>query len=205
VPTTNIEKYAAIMKEIKLRTEVITLFMSGQRDAHYAPTNVETIGLQFRKVFELIAFASLVANRKQYSAVHADFSTHWEASKLLKRLEKINPKFYPKPVVEMPSTRHGEPDEFKERDPDYLTQSELIEAHGRCGELMHAAKPFGNPIDYEWYERNFPIWMSKVINLLNAHQVHIIDDTGFWLIHMLEKGKGNEVAWHRFEELKSNI
>jgi hypothetical protein len=36
--TTDIEKYAAIMKEIKLRTEVINLFLSGARDAHYVPT-----------------------------------------------------------------------------------------------------------------------------------------------------------------------
>jgi hypothetical protein len=55
------KKYAAIMKEIKLRTEVIRLFLSGACDAHYVPTTVETIGLQFRKIFELIAFSSLAA------------------------------------------------------------------------------------------------------------------------------------------------
>ncbi len=65
--TTEIEKYAAIMKEIKLRTEVINLFLSGERDAHYVSTTVETIGLQFRKLSELIDFSSLAANRKRYS------------------------------------------------------------------------------------------------------------------------------------------
>ncbi|MDR3775041.1 MAG: hypothetical protein P4L26_16930 [Terracidiphilus sp.] len=57
----DIQKYAEVMKEIKLRTEVIMLFLSGKREALYIPTTVETIGLQFRKTFELIAFASLAA------------------------------------------------------------------------------------------------------------------------------------------------
>jgi hypothetical protein len=38
--TPDIEKYVAIMKEIKLRTEVIDVFLSGQRGAIYTPTTV---------------------------------------------------------------------------------------------------------------------------------------------------------------------
>ncbi|MGD1100530.1 MAG: hypothetical protein ABSA59_00560 [Terriglobia bacterium] len=140
---TDIEKYAGTMSEIKLRTEVIHLFLSGQREARYIPTTVETIGLQFRKVFELIAFASLVANRNQYSLAYSDFAKHWEAAKLLKNLRRINPNFYPKPVIEVQSDRPGVLHALKDRDQDYLTQEDLIEAHGRCGALMHGANPLG--------------------------------------------------------------
>ena len=31
----DIQKYLSVMKEIKLRVEVVTLFLSGRRDAHY--------------------------------------------------------------------------------------------------------------------------------------------------------------------------
>jgi len=199
VDTTHIEKYAATMKEIKLRTEVITLFLSGQREARYVPTTVETIGLQFRKVFELIVFASLAANRDQYSRVYADFAKHWEAAKLLKNLRRINPNFYPKPVLEIQSNRLGIERELKDRGQDYLTQADLIAAHGRCGALMHAANPFANPLDYAFYQQSFLVWMTKIINLLNAHQVHLVGDKGFWLLHMMEEGKANEVSWYRFE------
>ena len=48
--TTYIRLYAGAMKEIKLRKEVIDLFVSGQRDAKYMPTSVETVGLQFHKI-----------------------------------------------------------------------------------------------------------------------------------------------------------
>jgi hypothetical protein len=55
----NIQKYAEAMKEIKLRVSVISSYSSGERNAKYNAVTVETIGLQFRKVFELIAFSSL--------------------------------------------------------------------------------------------------------------------------------------------------
>jgi hypothetical protein len=198
--TTDIEKYAALMKQIKLRTEVIQLFLSGQCDAHYMPTTVETIGLQFRKLFELIAFSSLAANREQYSAAYENFATHWRAGKLLENLERINPDFYPKPVLEIPSAQPGVVNNLKDRGRDYLTQGELIVAHRKCGALMHAENPFGKRIDYEYFEKNYPRWNTKIINLLNIHKVHLLGDTGFWLFHMQEEGKGNEVSWYRFEQ-----
>ena len=133
----DIEKYATTMKEIKLRTEVINLFLSGQREAKYVPTTVETIGLQFRKIFKLMAFASLAANRDQYARVYADFAKHWEIAKLLKNLQRINPNFYPKPVMEVPSDLPGMVHGLTDRDADYLTRAELTAAHGRCGALMH--------------------------------------------------------------------
>ena len=191
---TDIEKYAEAMKEIKLRTEVITLFLSGQREARYIPTTLETIGLQFRKVFELIAFASLAANRDQYSRAYSDFSKHWEAAKLLKNLRKVNPNFYPKPVTEAPADRPGVVHSLKDRDQDYLTQSDFIEAHGRCGSLMHAANPFSKSIDYAFYQGSFPVWMTKIINLLNNHKVHLVGDSGFYLFHMKEESH-DEVRW----------
>lgn len=194
-----IEKYAASMKEIKLRTEVIDLFLSGQLGARYVPTTVETVGLQFRKIFELIAFASLVANREQYSRAYADFANHWQLAKLVKNLRRINRDFYPKPVLEVPSKMPGTLHGLKDRDQDYLTEDELIEAHGRCGALAHSANPFAGAIDYDFYRTIFPVWREKVINLLNNHKVHLLGDTGFWIIHMHEEGKGNEVSYYRFE------
>ena len=74
----------------------------------------------------------------------------------------------------------------------------MIEAYGQCTALMHAANPFGTPIDYEPYKPRFSIWMTKIVNLLSCHQVHLVGDTGFWLVQMQEEGKGNEVTWYRF-------
>ena len=186
------------MKEIKLRMEVISLFLTGQREARYFPTTVETVGLQFRKIFELIALASLAANRNEYSAVYSDFAKHWEAAKLLKNLRRINPGFYPKPVIEVPANQPGVVNALKDRDQDYLTEDDLIEAHGRCGALMHGANPYGRPIDYAYYQRSFNTWKTKIVNLLNNHQVRLPGDPGFYLFHMKEDGH-EEVRWYRFD------
>lgn len=194
--TPNIEKYVAIMKEIKLRTDVINTLLS----AECTPITVEMATLQFRKIFELIAFASLAANHRKYSAVYADFSKHWEATKLLKNLQRINREFYPKPVVETKSDQPNVVIALDDRDQDYLTQAGLIEAHGRCGKLLHAANPFGRPIDYYgFFKTKLPLWRSLFMNLLNTHKVHLVDDTGFYLVHMHEEGKKDEVSWYRFE------
>jgi hypothetical protein len=197
---TDIEKYAAIMREIKRRAEVIGLFQSRQKEAHYLQTTVETVGLQFRKIFELIAFASLAANRAQYSAAHVDFATHWRAKRLLKNLQRINPHFYPQPFVETPTHERGALHDFKDRNQDYLTPNDLIVAHDHCGALMHAANPFGSEIDYAFYERSFPIWMTKITNLLNKHLVQLLGDTGFYVFHMQEEGHG-DVGWCRFKPM----
>ena len=60
--------------------------------------DVELVFVQLRKVLELIAFASLTANKDKYCAAHANFATHWRAKSMLEELEKINPDFYPMPI-----------------------------------------------------------------------------------------------------------
>jgi hypothetical protein len=193
--STDIEKYAANMNEIKLRMKVIDIFISGDIKALYLETTVETIGLQFRKIFELIAFSSLAANRHQYALVYTDFITHWQAAKLIKNLRKINADFYPKPVIE---DKSKDLLDLKESDQDYLTEDQLIEAHGRCGELLHTKNPFGGRINYELFQKQFPIWRNKIVFLLNNHKVHLINDRGFYLFHMKEDGH-DEVRWYRFD------
>lgn len=60
--------------------------------------DVELVFLQFRKILEQIAFASLVANKDAYSAARKNFATDWRAPKILKYLEAVNPHFYPEPL-----------------------------------------------------------------------------------------------------------
>jgi hypothetical protein len=193
-----VEKYVSVMKEIKLRVEVIIALSAGRENSVYVPPTLESIGLQFRKCFELIAFASLAANQQQYCAVYADFAKHWEAAKLIKNLKRINPFFYPKPVIEKPTDNPAASHALADRQGDYLTESDLIEAHGRCGVLLHSANPFGSPIDYEFFGTNFQVWLIKIMNLLNNHQIRMPGDEGFYLIHMKEEGH-NEVKWYRFQ------
>src|ERR1700731_738919 len=76
---------------------------AGQAELGNASTGFEAIDkelvfLQLRKILELLAFASLTANREKYAAAHKKFATFWRAKDMLQDLEKVNPDFYPRPV-----------------------------------------------------------------------------------------------------------
>jgi hypothetical protein len=184
VDETGVRQYANVMTEIKRRSRVIDHFVSGKSAAIYMPTTAETIGLQFRKTFELIAFASLTANKKLYATAYANFSKHWEAAKLIGNLRRLNPDFYPVPIIVTPDPGPGIKSEFADRKEGFLTASQLITAHGRCGNLLHAANPFGKGIDYEFYYQSFVEWQTLVIGLLNFHKVQLPNEPYFWFIQM---------------------
>jgi hypothetical protein len=184
----DIEKYCSVMEEVKRRTSVIDFFLMGKGSPIYMPTTVETCCLQLRKILELIAFASLVANKEAYSSAYTDFAKYWNAGELLKLLAKINPHFYPQPIVEEPSDQPGIKNKLRKRDPDYLTEKEFAEVYGRCGVIMHAANPYGAGIDYDFYKKGLSIWLARIINLLNAHQIQLVGRPGFYLVHMQEHG-----------------
>src|SRR5579862_5091556 len=97
----DIIKYCNVMEEIKHRTAVINAFGSGGAVALYPATTIESVYLQFRKILELVALGSLVANKTEFSKVYAGFAKYWNAQYLVKDIERINPDFYPRPIVEV--------------------------------------------------------------------------------------------------------
>jgi hypothetical protein len=194
----DIQEYCNLMEEIKLRMSVADFFISGKGHALYHPPTLESACLQLRKILELVAFGSLVANKDAYSLVYAKVSKAWHAGDLLKELEHVNPQFYPIPVVEVPSKTLGVVNELKDRELDYLTKADFKEVYGKCGVMAHAANPYGKGIDYPSYQQSLPRWRAQLINLLNAHKVHLINQPGFYLIHMKENGD-DKVHYYKFE------
>jgi hypothetical protein len=163
----------------------------------YQPATLETVCLQIRKILELVAFGSLVANKEAYTATYAKVSRAWNAGEILAELSKVNPNFYPVPVIEVPSEIPGVQSQHKKRVGDYLDEEEFKEVYGRCGALAHAANPYGKGIDYEYYARSLPIWQTRIMNLLNAHDIHLLGDPGMYVVHMSEQGD-DRVKLYRF-------
>src|SRR5580704_12805346 len=137
----DIQKYCDLMEEIKRRTSVIDFFLTGGGHALYQPTTIESVALQLRKILELIAFGSLVANKESYSASYEKFASNSNARLMLRDLVRINPDFYPKPVVEAPSSDPRAIHQRKDRQADYLTKDEFERAYDKCGAIMHAENP----------------------------------------------------------------
>ena len=196
-PAPDIVAYANLMKEIKLRIEVLTFFLAGKGHALYQPSTVETCYLQIRKILELIAFGSLAANKNLYSRTYANFASHWHAGRLLRDLEKVNPNFYPKPVFELPSSDPRAKFQLKDRVGDFLMKAEFEQLYDDCGAIMHARNPYGQPLDYVAYQSKLPYWQERIMNLLNSHQVQLVGHPGFYLIHMKEN-QDDEVHYYEF-------
>jgi hypothetical protein len=201
--TQPIHLYAAQMREIKQRTEVVDFFLHKGGHALYQPTTIESICLQFRKILELIAFSSLIANKDRYATVHKNFALHWNAELLLKDLARVNPDFYPKPIEKRPSTVPGVLNDLVPITDGHLTQEDFTDIYKKCGGMMHAANPYGSKTGSHYFEKSFPLWRAKLIRLLNCHQVHLIGETSFWLIHMRENGD-EEVHFYQFGLVKEH-
>lgn len=194
----DIVMYCNVMEEVKSRVSVIDFFLSGNSHALHEPITLESVALQIRKILELIAMASLVANKQEYEKVYSNFATAWQAEYLFNDLGRVNADFYPKPVVEKPSKNLQIKTQLADRCHDYLTKNEFIKIYKKCGAIMHASNPLGRKIDYEYYKKSIPEWRQKIINLLNNHQIRLLGHMGFYLIHMNEDRDG-KVHFYEFK------
>jgi len=114
-----------------------------------------------RKILELIALSSLVANKNEYARARKNFNRDWNAKFILNDLEKINPKFYPvltKQILDPTSKKVMKTETVKS---GYLTRSEFENICDRCGGLLHANNPFGQAKDIDKFIQVVPSWMGS--------------------------------------------
>lgn len=182
-------KYAEVVSEIKRRTQVIDAFLFGTNNALYKVTTLELICLQIRKILELIALGSLVANQKIFKQEAQKLQTMWNAKHILNDIERINPHFYPKPIIEKKSSQPNTINKIENMISGYLTKDDFIHVYEKCGKILHSENPLGKNIDYSYYEKNLPVWREKIIHLLNAHIITLLNDENLYVVHMQEEGK----------------
>ena len=133
----------------------------------YRTTHVESMVLQVRMITELVALASLAANKSIFESNRKKFKKHWHPDKILKDVESLNPNFYPKPLAQEPLNDACSEIVLFEKEVGFMTRDELIQVHGRCGNLLHAQNPYGKKADYDYYEKMVPEWLKGIGNLLS--------------------------------------
>ncbi|WP_115045201.1 hypothetical protein [Xanthomonas arboricola] len=192
----DIQPYITAMEQIKRRIDVVYACIDGRLKLS-GPPRVETATLQLRMTLETIALASLAANKELFQKQSLRFERHWHPNKIIKDLERLNPRFFPTPI------RASEPDDRGVRNHQlladgFLTTHELVEVHGRCGGLIHARNPFRPSIDYEGFLRSVVVWTDKAVKLLNTHEIRLVGDEHFYLVHMTEQGN-DSVRMYTFD------
>lgn len=184
-------KYAACMEEIKKRTRVVDAFLNRSCSALYLKTTVESIYLQFRKILELIAMASLSAS-PEYMARYDRFRRHYNGKRILRDLEKVNPDFYPQPTRQVVDPDTGKVVEVVDVESGFLTKDDYVELYDICGDLLHAENPYDEgQRDMESRLEDVPEWRNRIVTLLNHHQVQLADSgKQIWvLMHAKSDGR----------------
>lgn len=184
--------YCDQMELVKKRIDVILYFERGQGGSLYVASAIESVYLQFRKILELIAMASLVANKEVYSREHSNFERHWNARRMLESLERFNPEFYPKPIIEQEGGFN-----LVDKEDGFLTREDFVTLYGLCGAIMHTNNPYGEQTDYGQYQSQITRWRELIIGLLNNHKIHLLDDPNMYVIHMQED-RDNKVHAYTF-------
>ena len=178
-----LEKYRRCMEEIKKRSEVIDALVTRRCNAVYLQTTAESVILQLRKILELIALASLVANKQKYRESRNCFAKDWNARKIMSRIRSFNPDFYPVPTRQIVDPTTGKVVETKEIESGFLTKKELEKTYDRCSHFLHSENPFSRPRDTKEFFDDIPRTMGRIRNLLNHHQVQLVDENlQLWII-----------------------
>lgn len=182
--TPDIELYCGLMEEVKKRIAVIGAFTAGAAHAVYTASSIESACLQLRKCLELVAMASLVANKAEFSRMYANSAKYWRADLLLRDLERVNPDYYPCPILEVPSANPKFVSNLQAKETGYLTKEDFVKVYKKCAAVMHASNPYGRRFDHGYYQENIPVWRDQFIGLLDSHLIHLVNDTNLYLIHM---------------------
>ena len=180
-------RYLRCMEEVQDRLRLVKSVTSRKLSTGREFADAEFVFLQLRKVLELIAFASLTANKETYSAAHAKFATHWNAKWMLADLEKVNPEFYPMPVGK-PQEQADGIKHFPVVSGEFLAKDDFILLYDKCGEVLHARNPFtdkSSTIDVL-----YPVtqWLSRIQTLLEIHVMHLLGGNK-WVIFLPEDGE----------------
>jgi hypothetical protein len=174
------------MEEVRRSIEVICAVQSGQISTGYPAFDVETIFIQFRKTLELIAFASLTANKAEYSSQFEKFSTHWNAERMLRDLEKVNPEFYPVSLQPFNQTSEGVK-HFPATADGFLTKGEFISLYDKCGKVLHARNPFSTEA-IQQSEYTVEQSVIRIQTLLRLHLMRLVNGDK-WVIVIPNSGK----------------
>lgn len=181
-------KYVTLMEEVKRRIVVVNALLVEKPVLPYLATAIESTYLQLRKILELIAFGSLVANREEYSKVYVEFAKSWNARLLLRDLERVNPDFYPRALVATPGLTPDVKFHFIDN-AAALTKDEFLKLYEKAGAMLHAENPFGAKLDYEHYLDSARGWRDKILALLDTHMFHLVGSSTKYVVQMGGFGK----------------
>ncbi|QNN76820.1 hypothetical protein IAE60_12820 [Pseudoxanthomonas mexicana] len=170
--------YCALMTDAKQRVGLIRQLDAGEFSTSRTEFDLELACLSLRRVLELIAFSSLAANKDAYAKHHQDFGHHWKAERILKKLELINPDFFPVPVSGVGSG-HLVP-----VDTPALTRSDFTLLYDVTSEVLHTWNPYKPGPRVIDLVRPVKEWAELIWQLLSVHMLQVAESEKRLIVQM---------------------
>ena len=177
--------YINVMEEARDRLNFVKSLPARNASTGHQVIDQELVFLQLRMILELLAFASLTANREKYAAEHKKFATFWRAKDMLQDLEKINPDFYPMPIqrpqLQATGIKHCAAVD------GFLTKDDFVSLYDLTGDFLHVRNPFSTQDPVIRMRYNVRQWLERIQALLALHVMHLVDGK-LWIVEVPEQG-----------------
>lgn len=141
--------------------------------------------LNIRKIIEELMLLSVSAHETACSQLTTRLRKEWNATKIMKGLERINPKFFPDAIKVVPSSDDATAGSFISISDDYLSKDFAAEMYNLCGNVLHSTnKPLTRGIIVDRYKKakRFDL---EVRRLLETFEIDVSGE-GFMVLGHLE-------------------
>jgi hypothetical protein len=182
----DIVTYCNCMIEIRRRLSLVQAVLDASITTGHNDFDIEMVFVQLRKTLEVIAFASLTANKKEYSAAYDQFASHWNAQRMLRDLAKINPQFFPV-ALEPPQLMPNGVKHFPRPLDGFLTEDEFVSLYDKCAKILHARNPFSAESPTIQIGYSVMQWLSRIQKLLRLHFINLVNGD-VWVVQIPNEG-----------------
>lgn len=156
---------------------------------HSQLCELESSALQLRKAMEAVAFAAIAPNKQMYAAFRknankpAHFGDDWQADSIFLSLNKVNPDFYPDPLLQ--ETRVA-PNAWHYDRPlnGYMKRKNFETLYKRLGKFLHADNPWGDDKGWAHFAKDVPDAIMNIRALLKKHRtlIRAPEFNGVWIV-----------------------
>ena len=164
----DIKQYCDLMETIKRDLDGAIAMM--QSASVPIETRVRAVAVQARGILEGIGYAALVSNKDASGKSHEEMKRMRSPRDIFRDIEKVHPHFFPKPVEIRSPAKAGNSPFFPKTD-GVLTREKLLQVYRELNPLAHSTNPLDDPVDYDYYLKQIPVWLEEIANTLLTHQV----------------------------------
>ena len=175
--------YCSCMEDVKSRLTIVRSVVEGQLSTGHELLDYELVSVLLRKSLELVAFASMAANKKLYAEAHTKFAKHWRVKEMLDSLRKLHPGFYPQPI-KLDHVKESGAKHFEHVEGGYLTQEDFVKLYNFCSECIHTWNPFTEKERHINFKLSVAEWVQRIECLLRLHLMQFVDREEIWVVYM---------------------